>query len=153
VAEKILELAFAIVAAEEVRPVAEVRTVASAQKTYRTRVFQYTDISMPFSVSFDGPACLDELVAESTTSSFLVDLYIDGEARLTAPYSWFQQVSQLSDWIDAFSSDSGYVLRLAGLCFSKRLAVSFIATESLSAGQAPKLSKVIVKLSEQQQLF
>jgi hypothetical protein len=153
VADEILRLAFAIAAAEEVRPVAEVRIAGAAPRASRTRVFQYTDVLMPFSIGFDGSACLDELVVESTTSSFLVDLSIDGETRLTAPYSWFQQVSQLSDWIDAFSSDSSYVLRLAGLCFSKRFSVSFIAVEALGTGQTPKLSKVVAKLSEQQQLF
>jgi len=150
VAEKILELAFAIAAAEEVRPVAEVHTTVATQKTSRTRVFQYTDISMPFSISFDGPACLDELVVESTDSNFLVDLSIDGETKLTAPYSWFQQVSQLSDWIDAFSSDSSYILRLAGLCFSKKLTISFTPVEALGTGQTPKLSKVVAKLSQTQ---
>lgn len=149
-ADEILRLAFAIAAAEEVRPVAEVRTAGVAPKASRTRVFQYTDVLMPFSIGFDGPACLDELVVESTTNSILVDLSIDGSTRLTAPYSWFQQVSQLSDWIDAFSSDSSYVLRLADLCFSKRLEVTFTPIATLGSAQSQKLSKVVAKLSEPQ---
>ena len=148
-AEKLLDLAFAIAAAEEVRPVAEVTAVAATPKASRTRVLQYTDISMPFTMGFDGPACLDELVAESSGSSFLVDLSIDGETRLTAPYSWFQQVSQLSDWIDAFSSNSGYVLRFANLCFSKSFSISFIPVYTLGAGERPKIINLIAKISEQ----
>jgi hypothetical protein len=151
VAEKLLELAFAIVAAEEARHSAEVRTaVATTPSVSRTVVFQYTDVPMPFSVGFDGPACLDELVVESTTSNLLVDLSIDGRTRLTAPYSWFQQVSHLSNWIDAFSSDNSYVLRLAGLCFSKRLAISFTPMEAIGADQTVRLSKVVAKLTQTQ---
>lgn len=150
-ADEILRLAFAIVAAEEVRPVVEVRTAGVAPKpSRRTRVFQYTDVSMPFSIGFDGPACLDELVVESPTDGILVDLSIDGSTRLTAPYSWFQRVSQLSDWIDAFSSDSGYVLRLADLCFSNRFAATFTPIAALGSAQTQKLSKVVAKLSETQ---
>jgi hypothetical protein len=148
VAEKLLDLAFAIAAAEEARRVAEVREVVEKRVAVKTRVVQYSDAKMPLSLSFDGPACVDELVAESSTSSFVIDISLD-DARITAPYSWFQQVSQLSDWIDAFSSNSGYVLRFAKLCFVNRFSVSFVPVYTTGSGESHVLSKVVVKISEQ----
>jgi hypothetical protein len=148
VAEKILELAFAIAAAEEVsRSVSpaqqQQQVVVAAGFRRRTSVVSYRDVQLPFELRLRGPACVDEVVVESTGNNFFVELDIDG-SRFQTSFDWLQSVSQNIDWIDAFSTNGSYVTRFSGICFLE----SFSMTITSSSGEPIKLTSVVAKVSQ-----
>ena len=125
----ILDLAFRIVASEEVRPA--VRPVAKVVYTTKgtvkkTLMKHLVNIAPPYTLlSVKGTGTLRELVLRSSDTSYVLTVDVDGVRALGNTYSWFYDNSPFLKMIDAFLDEekNQYVLRLSDISFTKSLKV------------------------------
>jgi len=149
-AEQLLSMAMSIVAAEELaREVArgvKVEVSVESQKPRETKIIRLTDVEPGTIISEAGPGRLVELVAVSNTSSYELTVIVDGRIASSGLFTWYQSISQYSDWIDAFEDDGTFVLRISDVSFSTGISVYFRPTASAPKGL--KLSEVVAKIEK-----
>jgi hypothetical protein len=149
-AEQLLSIATAIVAAEEVaREIAErvrVGVSATQQKPRETRVVRLLDVEPGSVVSETGPGRLVELVALSGTGNYELTVIADGRVVVAGTFNEYKSISQYSDWIDAFEDNGVFILRVSDVSFSTSLAVYFRPIVSPAGGF--KLREVLAKIEK-----
>ena len=149
-AEQLLSMAMSIVATEEAaREVArgvKVEVSVEPQKPRKTKIIRLTDVEPGTIISEAGPGRLVELVAVSDTNSYELTVIVDGRIASSGLFTWYQSISQYSDWIDAFENNGSFVLRLTDISFSSSLVIDFRIAPSLSG--SIKLREVIAKIEK-----
>jgi hypothetical protein len=145
-AEKLLSMAIAVVAAEEAaREVA--RALAPARGVARprsVRVVRLVDPRPGAILSESGPGRLDELVVISDSGNYELSVTADDVAVSSGPFSWYRSVSEYVEWIDAFEDNGTFVLRVSDIPFSRSLSVYFAPT-----AQSPvRVREVLAKIEK-----
>jgi hypothetical protein len=147
--EFMLELAAKIAAAEEGARLAAIQRVQvevpPAPPTF-SRVIRLTDVRIPETIVEEpGCGCLKELVIRSGDASYILRVYADGLELYHNSYTWFKNISQTVEEIDAFEEDGTYTLRLSDIHFTKGIKIiAEPAITTLTAAQ--KLEEVFCKI-------
>jgi hypothetical protein len=150
--EKLLDLAFQVVAAEEnARLVAErlagrVQVEVAPSPPVVSRVVRSVDVKIPATLIDEyGSGCLKEFLVKSTGKNYVLRVYVDGSELYHNSFSWFQDISQEVEEIDAFEEDGVYVLRLGDINFAKH--VKIMAEPSVSTQATSRLEEVFAKVN------
>jgi hypothetical protein len=147
----LLNWALAIAAAEENARLTAERLASKIQVEVKapsttTRVVKRVDVKLPETLVDElGCGCLEELVVKSLSKEYVLRVYVDDVELYNNSFSWFQEISQEAEEIEAFEEDGVYVLRLSNIKFARRLRVA--AEPSTSAQPAAKLETVFCKIS------
>jgi hypothetical protein len=129
-AEQLLSIAVAIVAAEEAaRELSRaVLTVPTPARPREVRVVRLVDPRPGVVVSESGPGRLVELVVLSDSGNYELYVTADGAIISSGPFSWYRSVSEYVEWIDAFEDNGTFVLRVSDVPFSRSLSVYLAPT-------------------------
>jgi len=96
------------------------------------------DASAPVTlIDVSGRGVLRELVVKASSPGFKATVIVDGEVLYSEDYTWFYNVSDTLESIDAFTADSTYVLRFQGIRFNTGIRVSLDGLEpGFTVGEA-----------------
>jgi hypothetical protein len=155
---ELLKTALALAIAEEnARIVAErlagkIQVQVSPSPPTASKTVKLRDINLPKTL-IDEAGCgvLRELVIRSESSNYVLTVYVDGFPLYNNSYSWFQEVSQVVEGIDAFHDDESnlYVLRLSNIHFTENLKIiAEPLTSMLSTPSTIKLSDMLCILDK-----
>jgi hypothetical protein len=92
-----------------------------------------------------GSGCLKELVIKSSSKDYILRVYVGGSELYHNNYTWFQDMSQKVEEIDAFEENGTYILRLSDINFAKNLKI--IAEPSTTTLQ--KIDELFCKINIQ----
>ena len=149
--EDLLDWAMQIAAAEEaarirveVKPEIEV-TPALAP---RTIIGRRTDFNIPETIIDEkGRGCLKELLVKSNRGDYKLTLVADGMTLYNYAYSWFEDVSQQLEEIDAFQTDEGdYILHISDVKFLESIKVSLEPVLATLPAEAFTINEVYWKI-------
>jgi len=119
-----LEIAFKLLIEEEKARLSQGR-VEKREEPARLESGRIHDASTPVTlIDVSGRGVLRELVVKASSPSFKATVIVDGEVLYSEDYTWFQSVSDTLESIDAFTTDSTYVLRFQGVGFNTGIRVS-----------------------------
>lgn len=123
--EKILDWAMLIVAAEEAARLAAKPAERLEVKPASTRIKRLRMVSIPATlIDESGTGVLRELLLKSKTKDYTLTVRVDGSEAYKNSWSWFKDISQEFEGVDAFEEDGVYVLHLSGLSFRESLKVT-----------------------------
>jgi hypothetical protein len=121
----ILELALGIVLAEEIADeIAEkvsrrvrinVTAPSTSFDTSSTKVIDYSNVTLPAVHDIECPAVMKEAIIVSNDPNIFVELRVDGTSIINNDLRSMTEISQYSDWIDAFEKNGTFVVRLSGV--------------------------------------
>jgi hypothetical protein len=148
----LLNWALTIVAAEEnarltAESIAEkIQVKVTPTPPLTSKVVRKVNVKIPDTLIDEvGSGCLKELLIKSTSKDYILRVYADGSELYNNSFSWFQDISQETEEIDAFEEDSTYILRLSDVNFAKNIKV--IAEPSTTTQPASKLEQVFCKIN------
>jgi hypothetical protein len=121
---------------------------APAQISRRTKIIRLKDVSIPNTlVDESGVGELSELMISSFSKYYELSIYVDDMLLVKRDFTWFQNISPYSDWIDAFENNGTFVLRISGIGFRKGIKIyAEPVLETLTSSEKIVLSEVIVKI-------
>jgi hypothetical protein len=110
-----------------------------------SKVVKLKDILLPETlVDERGTGHMKEFVVKSTSKDYVLEVYVDGSKLYYDDFTWFQNMSQVLEEVDAFEEDGVYVLRLSNIHYTNSLEIA--AEPSPTATTTLKLNEVFCKL-------
>jgi len=135
-----LQLAIAEEAARAKVEVKPVEVKPALPPTPKTKIKSMTDVKIP-AVLLDekGAGCLKELLIKSSRKDYRLRMYGDDQQLYDNTFDWFQNISQQTEEISAFTSEDGfYILHISDIKFAKNLKLELepLTTETFKIEQA-----------------
>ena len=148
----LLNWALTIVAAEEnarltAESIAEkIQVEVTPTPPLTSRVVRKVNVKIPDTLIDEvGSGCLKELVIKSSFKDYVLRVYVDGSELYHNNYTWFQDMSQKVEEIDAFEENGTYILRLSDINFAKNLKI--IAEPSTTTLTLQKIDELFCKIN------
>jgi len=124
-----LDIALKLLVEEEKARLSQSRT-EKKEEPVRLESGRMHDASTPVTlIDVSGRGVLRELVVKASSPGFKATVIVDGEVLYSEDYTWFYNVSDTLESIDAFTADSTYVLRFQGIRFTTGIRVSIDGLE------------------------
>ena len=131
--EKLIDLAIQIVAAEEnarliaesIKDKVQVEVTPTPSLPITSRVIRDTNVKIPDTlIDLDGSGCIKEFVIKSSSVNYILKVYVDNLELYHNTYTWFENISQQVEEIDAFEDNGIYVLRLSNINFANGIKIA-----------------------------
>jgi len=123
----LLNWALTIVAAEEnARLMAEtiaekIQVEVTPTPTLTSKIIRKVNINIPDTLIDEvGSGHLKELVIKTSSKNYILRVYVDESELYHNTYTWFQNISQEVEEIDAYEENGTYILRLSDINFTKK---------------------------------
>jgi hypothetical protein len=149
----LLNWALTIVAAEEnARLMAEtiaekIQVEVTPTPTLTSKIIRKVNINIPDTLIDEvGSGHLKELVIKTSSKNYILRVYVDESELYHNTYTWFQNISQEVEEIDAYEENGTYILRLSDINFTKNLKI--IAEPSTTILPLQKINELFCKIDK-----
>jgi hypothetical protein len=149
----LLNWALTIVAAEEnARLMAEtiaekIQVEVTPTPTLTSKIIRKVNINIPDTLIDEvGSGHLKELVIKTSSKNYILRVYVDESELYHNTYTWFQNISQEVEEIDAYEENGTYILRLSDINFTKNLKI--IAEPSITTLPLQKINELFCKIDK-----
>jgi hypothetical protein len=149
----LLNWALTIVAAEEnARLMAEtiaekIQVEVTPTPTLTSKIIRKVNINIPDTLIDEvGSGHLKELVIKTSSKNYILRVYVDESELYHNTYTWFQNISQEVEEIDAYEENGTYILRLSDINFTKNLKI--IAEPSITILPLQKINELFCKIDK-----
>jgi len=127
----LLNWALTIAAAEEnarltAESIAEkIQVEVTPTPSLTSRVVRKVNVKIPDTLIDEvGSGCLKELVIKTSFKDYILRVYVDNLELYHNTYTWFENISQQVEEIDAFEDNGIYVLRLSNINFANGIKIA-----------------------------
>jgi len=115
-----------MIAAAEESARAKVKVEATVKPAApKTIVRALTGVALPSTILEEkGAGHLKELVIKNTDENYRLRIYVDGTQLYDGSYSWFKNLSQITEEIAAFQDENGdHILHITDIKWTKNIKI------------------------------